>query len=43
MAKAKQQQPKKEAAPKAPGTKSEAPPRLLTVYRDTVLSSTTAT
>jgi large subunit ribosomal protein L5 len=35
VAKAKQQ-PKKEAAPKAPGTKSEAPPRMLTLYRDTV-------
>ena len=41
MAKAKQQQPKKEAAPKTPGTKSEAPPRLLTVYRDTVLQQLT--
>ena len=41
MAKAKQQQPKKEQAPKAPGTKSEAPPRLLTVYRDTVLQQLT--
>jgi len=41
VAKAKQQQPKKEAAPKAPGTKSEAPPRLLTVYRDTVLQQLT--
>ena len=41
MAKAKQQQPKKETAPKAPGTKSEAPPRLLTVYRDTVLQQLT--
>ena len=40
MAKAKQQ-PKKETAPKAPGTKSEAPPRLLTVYRDTVLQQLT--
>ena len=35
MAKAKQQ-PKKEQAPKAPGTRSEAPPRLLTTYRDTI-------
>ena len=35
MAKAKQQ-PKKEQAPKAPGTRSEAPPRLLTMYRDTI-------
>ena len=34
MAKAKQQ-PKKEAAPKAPGTRSEAPPRMLQTYRDT--------
>jgi len=41
VAKAKHQQPKKEAAPKAPGTKSEAPPRLLTVYRDTVLQQLT--
>ncbi|TMC82772.1 MAG: 50S ribosomal protein L5 [Chloroflexi bacterium] len=40
MAKAKQQ-PKKEQAPKAPGTKSEAPPRLLTVYRDTVMQQLT--
>jgi large subunit ribosomal protein L5 len=38
VAKAKQQQaPKKEAAPKDPGTKSEAPPRLLTLYRETVM------
>ncbi len=36
MAKAKQQAPKKEAAPKAPGTKSDQPPRLLKAYRDTV-------
>ena len=41
MAKAKQQQPKKEAAPKAPGTKSEAPPRMLTAYRDTVVPQLT--
>ncbi|TME03738.1 MAG: 50S ribosomal protein L5 [Chloroflexi bacterium] len=40
MAKAKQQ-PKKEQAPKAPGTKSEAPPRLLSVYRDTVMQQLT--
>jgi len=40
MAKAKQQ-PRKEQAPKAPGTKSEAPPRLLTVYRDTVMQQLT--
>ena len=41
MAKAKQQQPKKEAAPKAPGTKSEAPPRLLQSYRKTVTQQLT--
>ena len=35
MAKAKQQS-KKEQAPKAPGTRSEAPPRLLMTYRDTI-------
>ncbi len=40
MAKAKQQ-PKKEQAPKAPGTKSEAPPRLLTAYRTTVMQQMT--
>jgi len=36
VAKAKQQAPKKEAAPKAPGTKADQPPRLLKAYRDTV-------
>ena len=42
MAKAKkQQQPKKEAAPKAPGTKSEAPPRMLTTYRETLMQQLT--
>ncbi len=41
MAKAKQQAPKKEAAPRAPGTKSEAPPRMLVVYRDTVMAQMT--
>jgi large subunit ribosomal protein L5 len=43
VAKAKQQQqaPKKEAAPKAPGTKSEQPPRLLTMYRETVMPQLT--
>jgi len=40
VAKAKQQ-PKKEQAPKAPGTKSEAPPRLLTAYRTTVMQQMT--
>jgi len=37
----KQQQPKKEAAPKAPGTKSEAPPRMLTTYRETLMQQLT--
>lgn len=41
MAKAKQQAPKKEAAPKDPGTRSEATPRLLAAYRETVLKDLT--
>ena len=50
MAKAKQQQApakqqqapaKKEQAPKAPGTRSETPPRLLTAYRDSVVGQLT--
>jgi large subunit ribosomal protein L5 len=42
MAKAKQQQaPKKEQAPKAPGTRSEQPPRMLTMYRESVLPQLT--
>jgi len=41
MAKAKQQQPKKEPAPKAPGTRSETPPRMLTTYRDTIVQQLT--
>ena len=50
MGKAKQQQPKKEAAPagraqgapqKAPGTKSEQPPRLLQAYRETIVRDLT--
>jgi len=41
MAKAKQQAPKKEQAPKAPGTRSDAPPRMLVTYRDTVMSQLT--
>src|SRR5213595_3618770 len=41
MAKAKQQQPKKEQAPKAPGTKSEAPPRMLLTYRDSIVPQLT--
>ena len=43
MAKAKQQQgqPKKEAAPKAPGTKSEAPPRLQLTYKDQIVQQLT--
>ena len=40
MAKAKQQ-PKKEAAPKDPGTRSQEAPRLLTMYRDTVMKDMT--
>jgi len=40
VAKAKQQ-PKKDQAPKAPGTKSEAPPRMLTTYRQTVMPQLT--
>jgi large subunit ribosomal protein L5 len=41
VAKAKQQAPKKEQAPKAPGTKSEAPPRMLTTYRENVMQQMT--
>ena len=42
MAKAKQQQaPKKEAAPKDPGTRSQEAPRLLTLYRETVTKDLT--
>jgi len=41
VAKAKQQAPKKEQAPKAPGTKSEAPPRMLTMYRETIVQQMT--
>ncbi len=43
MAKAKQQQaqPKKPAAPKAPGTKSEEAPRLLVAYRETIMKDMT--
>ncbi len=41
MAKAKQQAPKKEAAPRAPGTKSDQPPRLLKAYRDTITQQLT--
>ena len=40
MAKAKQQ-PKKEQAPKAPGTKSEVPPRMLLTYRDSIVPQLT--
>jgi large subunit ribosomal protein L5 len=32
----RQPQPRREEKPKEPGTRSEAPPRLLTTYRDTV-------
>jgi large subunit ribosomal protein L5 len=42
VAKAKQQQaPKKEAAPKAPGTRSDQPPRMQKTYRDTVVQQMT--
>jgi large subunit ribosomal protein L5 len=42
VAKAKQQQaPKKEQAPRAPGTKSESPPRLLQTYRDSIMQQMT--
>jgi len=41
VAKAKQQAPKKEAAPKAPGTRSDQPPRMLKTYRDTVVQQMT--
>ena len=41
MAKAKQQAPKKEQAPKAPGTKSDQPPRMLKTYRETVVQQMT--
>ena len=41
MAKAKQQAPKKEAAPKAPGTRSDQPPRMLKTYRDSIVQQMT--
>jgi large subunit ribosomal protein L5 len=44
VAKAKKQQqgqPKKEAAPRAPGTKSEAPPRLQQTYKDQIVQQLT--
>src|SRR5579864_2886255 len=43
MAKAKQQQaqPKKEQAPKDPGTRTDVPPRLLKTYRDSVVGQMT--
>jgi large subunit ribosomal protein L5 len=41
VAKAKQQAPKKEQAPKAPGTKSEAPPRMHVTYRETIVPQLT--
>ena len=40
MAKAKQA-PKKEQGPKAPGTRSEAPPRMLLTYRETIVPQLT--
>ena len=36
-----QQGARKEEKPKEPGTRSEAPPRMLTVYRDTVVPQLT--
>ena len=33
--------PKKEAAPQAPGTRSEAPPRMLMTYRETIMPQLT--
>jgi len=41
VAKAKQQAPKKEQAPKTPGTKSEAPPRMHVTYRQTIVPQLT--
>jgi len=41
VAKAKQQAPKKEAAPKAPGTRSDQPPRMQKSYRDAVVQQMT--
>jgi large subunit ribosomal protein L5 len=41
VAKAKAQAPKKEQAPKAPGTKSDVPPRMLTAYRTQVVPQLT--
>jgi large subunit ribosomal protein L5 len=41
VAKAKQQAPKKEAAPKAAGTRSDQPPRMLKTYRETVVQQMT--
>jgi len=40
-AKAKPAAPKKQDAPKAPGTRTDVPPRLLTAYRDTVVTQLT--
>jgi large subunit ribosomal protein L5 len=41
VAKAKQQAPKKEAAPKAPGTRSDQAPRMLKTYRDSIVQQMT--
>jgi large subunit ribosomal protein L5 len=41
VAKAKQQAPKKETAPKAPGTRSDQPPRMQKSYRETVVQQLT--
>ena len=41
MTKQKKAAPKKPEAPKAPGTKAEAPPRMLTTYRQTIVPQLT--
>ena len=41
MAKEKRQQAKRQEGPKGPGTRSEAAPRMLTIYRDTVVPQLT--
>ncbi len=41
MAKEKRQQAKKQEGPKGPGTRSDAPPRMLSIYRDTIVPQLT--
>ena len=41
MGKEKRQQAKRQEGPKGPGTRSEAAPRMLTIYRDTVVPQLT--